>query len=249
MGAIAAFEEARATGVVVVANGYEQPPLMVRESEDDDYQADHEEDESLALCRDLEQTVFLPLIRALSVTNFQNIRKGNFSRFAKLSLALSEVLSSRQVSYAGSAFLNLIATVKEDDFLPWTPETRAEALFCVETLQRAKLLVSQFMAIPVEESRLEEDRELAAKYTLSSLWAHLHIDCIICAILHGVKPSVEIMEEFVKAMRTSVLAYSYARQGYGLRSTTKLVIEEETPWDEEDAATIAAGNYFARTLP
>jgi hypothetical protein len=247
MGAIAAYEEARATGVVIVANGYEQPPFMVHES--DDGYCPSEEDEGAALCRDLEQTVFLPLIRALSVSNFQNIRNGNFPRFAKLSLALNEVLIGRQVSRTGSGFLDLIATIKQDDFLPWTQETRAEALFCVETLRRAQLLVSQFATIPVEPSRLDEDRDLAAKYTLSSLWAHLHIDCVVCAVVLGAKPSVEIMEELVRAMRTAVLAYSHARQGYGLRRTARLVIEEETPWDEEDAATVAAGNYFAQNLP
>ena len=248
MGAMAAYKEARETGVVIVANSYEQPALIHGTSENQCETGSSEE--GAALCRDLEQTVFLPLIRALSVSNFQNIRRGNFGRFAKLSLALGEVLGGgAEPSDDDPAFLDLIATIKEDEFLPWTPETRREALFCVETLQRSHMLVSQFVAMPVDQSDLDNDRELAAHCTLSSLWAHLHVDCIICAIVHGVRPSVEIMAEFVKAMRTSVLAYSYARQGYDLRKAPLLVIEEETPWAEEDTATVAAGNYFAQNLP
>jgi hypothetical protein len=97
------------------------------------------------------------------------------------------------------------------------------------------MIVSEFAGTSVYETKLEKDRELARQFALASMWAQFNLSCLIFAICEPVVLSREILDAVIASMRTAVLAYSYARQGYEIRRAAS-PIESEGLWESGDEA-------------
>ena len=242
MGAIAALSEARDTNVVVFGNAYDHPsmgsePPIRRRAKLPSGEAKASALTARRICLEIEKTVLNPLVTAGTANQFSEVRKSIFVRYVKLSMALAEVStlqSSHPQEIEAEALSIFIRKIREETLFGWTEDMREEVVFCAETLERAYLIVSQFPGLP-PASDIEKDRVLAADFTLASLWAQLHADCLLFAAYEGIKPASEVLQKMVSSMRTAGYAYSAATQGYSLRQPEDPPSDvTQIPWDAED---------------
>lgn len=261
MGALAAMEEAMGTGVVVVAHGYEQPAGLFNAPDEacdtsEGYgirlahsasQAPSEVDVAFkrarVLCEALEGTVLIPLCRAKTISEFREIRSRSFDNYAKLLMALSIFIKDSGIQHTEKSFALLSTNIDADHSLPWTVSRRDEVSFCLETLERAYALVADFVSRPAPPSKRTEDYTLASQFAFASLWAQLQVDCLVYAIHSNMQLSEEVLDSIIESLRTSVVAYSYARQAYDLRDDGAPLYADES-WDTEDDTSAAVASHF-----
>jgi hypothetical protein len=227
--------EAQESGVVIAAGAYEHLPLFPEGAVKANRGSSS--DPLKSIVQALDMTVFSPLMQDQNLDRFAESRRGLFQRYIRLIGALAELRPHQSVGQeADATMVAFIRSVVEDDSsLPWDDDCRNEALFCFDTLERAFMVVSEFANTSVLRTKLDKDRELARQFALASMWAQFNLSCLIFAICEPVILSREILDAVVASMRTSVLAYSYARQGYEIRRAASSV-ETEGLWESEDEA-------------
>lgn len=224
------LREAEDTGVVVAGSSYGHPQVL-REQ----FAARHGHAGQLTvleqICEDLETNVFTVLVRATSVSDFQDRRSKLFDRYVQLSGAVRMFAPVRDTDE--QVFARVLEEIEADTSLPWTNPMQEEAHFCASTLFRAYMLASEILRSPLRDDgdSAKKDREFASQFALACLWAQLHLDCIVFAMHNRPKPKQQILGALVDSMRTSVLAYANARLGYDLRCASP--DDSEPPHDEQ----------------
>jgi hypothetical protein len=111
-----------------------------------------------------------------------------------------------------------------------------EAIFCLDTLRRSHRLVCELHSRGILSPEWKEkDRELSSSFTFSSLWAHLHLDCIRMIVTQS-RDRIEkdVLESIMDGARSAVMAYSFARQGLEMRTKEETYLVEGGPIDQED---------------
>jgi hypothetical protein len=111
-------------------------------------------------------------------------------------------------------------------------ESRREALFCLTTLKRAYNVVQSIKG-GAPDGKQEADSELAANFNFSALYSQLHFDCLRLVMKQRIKQDPEVIDEMLQGARSSVMAYSFARQGAELRNKREPFLLD-TQFDQED---------------
>jgi hypothetical protein len=191
----------------------------------------------------IEEVILRPLLVATSREEFRGRRNVLFPRYASLSSGLREMLTENgEGEHNGSKedfFGYLYSLVRNSHIISWPDGGQDEAIFCIETLERAQWMVTELNGRQVlDASDQERDRTLAYEYGCSAFWSQMHIDCLVAVLMRRVLtlPSPDILLELLEGMRLSVIAYSSAKQGYDLRHISDY---EALPDDPEDADALA----------
>jgi hypothetical protein len=201
----------------------------------------------------MEEVVLRPLLVATSREEFKARRDSLFSRYAALSSGLREMLSeggdiADHINSQDDDHISCIySLIRNSRLLSWPEGGADEAIFCIETLERAQWLVSEIVQKPLsDDSRGDEDKELAREYGISAFWSQMHIDCLVAVLLRRILalPSAEVLDEIVRGMRLSVMSYASARQGYELRYHLTTA-DEPYPADPEDADALASSHQIS----
>lgn len=179
------------------------------------------------------------LANAASTREFVTMRDEVFPDYANLSLIISNTFSihderpkrARAINESIKATVNFFG--KSESILGAV--LVREAVFCLDTLRRTYRLANEInKGNDLPEDRVSEDRKLCAQYTQSVLYAQLHLDCLQYAVTKRIKLDPEILHELLAGARSSVMAYSYARQAIQIRTKPESYQFEPIHLDEED---------------
>jgi hypothetical protein len=170
-----------------------------------------------------------PLIAAKSKAEFESLRKKIFNDYANLSFIVANSFSGATVEkrqVATKEAFKLVADIMHTKGIPRIGcDAIREAIFCLELHSRGIL----------SPEWKEKDRELSSSFTFSSLWAHLHLDCIRMIVTQS-RDRIEkdVLESIMDGARSAVMAYSFARQGLEMRTKEETYLVEGGPIDQED---------------
>jgi hypothetical protein len=181
-----------------------------------------------------------PLIAAKSKAEFESLRKKIFNDYANLSFIVANSFSGATVEkrqVATKEAFKLVADIMHTKGIPRIGcDAIREAIFCLDTLRRSHRLVCELHSRGILSPEWKEkDRELSSSFTFSSLWAHLHLDCIRMIVTQS-RDRIEkdVLESIMDGARSAVMAYSFARQGLEMRTKEETYLVEGGPIDQED---------------
>lgn len=182
------------------------------------------------------------LVNCKTARDFLELRKELFPKYAKLSLALANIVNVEDrdravlADLAVDAFAEFERTFRKRGTAVLGASHYREALFSLSTLRRTYKLLNRILTTPVPEQSQPEDRRIAAEFNYWILWSQLHLDCLLMGFRRttNVKPAKEIVSEILDGFRAAVMAYSCARRGAQLREFPKHLDFSGVTWDEED---------------
>jgi hypothetical protein len=115
-----------------------------------------------------------------------------------------------------------------------------EAKFCVDTLRRSfRLLGVIHKHGEVAPDAPEVDRSLALKFNATAVYSEFHLNCLLFGLQHCETMDAGILGAMLEGMRSSVMAYSYVRQGVALRQAPQQQASLRMSLDDEDRELLA----------
>lgn len=243
-------ESAEMTASASFAFGYEVPNHPTVATHRTSIGADSRVAAISALFEELDDDVLRPLVSAKTNEEFRELRYDLFGRYLRLSIALGEFLDKQSVDEDNGIqfFTN---TLKNNSSLGWSKDFEAEVLFGVETLARARALVTQIVALerPVKKTAKAKDRRLAKRFSVASFWAQIHLDCLAFALLENCSLAPFLLDEIQVGVQMASIAYAAASQGYELRCGQGPPIDlSDLNWDQDDEILATASSQFGLTL-
>jgi hypothetical protein len=188
--------------------------------------------------REMER-ILARLLESKSRAEFEGTRKSVFSDYTNLTAILANSFSihvdkSVREMAIRQAFQNVARRFETQGKEALGASVAGEAIFCLSTLKRAYRVLSQIdIEAPVSEELRRKDFELASQFNAAAIWAQLHTECLLFAIKKRTGLNQEVLTEVLVGMRSSVMAYSYVRQGLELRTTRQPYLSSDQQDDED----------------
>jgi len=188
--------------------------------------------------REMER-ILARLLESKSRAEFEGTRKSVFSDYTNLTAILANSFSihvdkSVREMAIRQAFQNVARRFETQGKEALGASVAGEAIFCLSTLKRAYRVLSQLdIEAPVSEELRRKDCELASQFNAAAIWAQLHTECLLFAIKKRTGLNQEVLTEVLVGMRFSVMAYSYVRQGFELRTTRQPYLSSDQQDDED----------------
>jgi hypothetical protein len=188
--------------------------------------------------REMER-ILARLLESKSRAEFEGTRKSVFSDYTNLTAILANSFSihvdkSVREMAIRQAFQNVARRFETQGKEALGASVAGEAIFCLSTLKRAYRVLSQIdIEAPASEELRRKDFELASQFNAAAIWAQLHTECLLFAIKKRTGLNQEVLTEVLVGMRSSVMAYSYVRQGLELRTTRQPYLSSDQQDDED----------------
>lgn len=185
------------------------------------------------------ESIIEQLIQCNSKEEFSELRTKKFSDYVNLSYIIANSFEinielEEKAAAVDQAISNVRHFFEHEGWDALGNEATGEVIFCLDTLRRAYKLVKKIKASgDVSESLKTADQELASKFNFATIYTQLHVDCLRVVLKEKKSKSQEIIDEWLSGLRSSVMAYSYARQGVELRRKPEPFLLD-TVLDEED---------------
>jgi hypothetical protein len=182
----------------------------------------------------------LRLLSCATIEEFRQLRKELFPIFVNLSKAFSSLALATIPPPALGRIIQESINETEQEFVSHghcylSDDEYKEALFSILTLKSTQKLIPHLITCKPKDE--PEDRKLANDYFIATAYARMHLHCLQMAMESSMSLNQDILKELLGGMRTSLMAYSYARAGLELRGLPNYgEPQEEIIWDEEDQA-------------
>jgi hypothetical protein len=163
------------------------------------------------------------LIQCRSKAEFDELRQKKFSDYVNLSYIIANsfeinIAPEERAAAVEQAISNVRHFFEHEGIATLGTEATGEAVFCLDTLRRAYRQVRKIDILgEAPDGSKTADQELAAKFNFATIFTQLHLDCLRIILQEKKPQSQEIMDELIVGLRSSVMAYSYVRQGVELR--------------------------------
>jgi hypothetical protein len=165
----------------------------------------------------LSTTVFRLLVTARSTEQFKELFRELFPQYVEVSTAIATFV--RMDRKAGeeptdsALFSHIRDRLSGDDWLmPLHEGAREEAVFCLDSLHRAHLLSQDVAALAAAgELQPEDYLKPYGDAILQEWWSLLHLRCLLFAMQHKIRPTVDVFRCLMDGFRNSVMAYAHAR--------------------------------------
>lgn len=188
--------------------------------------------------------VTVRVISATTSAEFQRLREALFPSYVNLHMALGNIVIAKLDLSELPTLVDASFNELEADFRATGPayfggEATDELLFSLATLNSAYRLVPKLLStMPLEAANLQQDMELARKFTWAAIWSSFHLRGLRTALQKGSPIAREVVHELLEGLRLSVMAYSYVRTALDLRTALDARYEEPlaVTWDDEDEA-------------
>jgi hypothetical protein len=173
----------------------------------------------------LETTVYRMLMSARSVEEFRNLRNELFQRYVYLSASIGNIvkiefsrLDLAEVVENGYAILQQ-RFESDTVLLAGSVEIRRDALYSLDVTHRAHALICQVVESVATQKDSLPSQDVGSLVTGTTwLWfALMHVHATIFAIDNALMPSADVLRELLDGMRTSVHAYEFIREAWGVR--------------------------------
>jgi len=186
----------------------------------------------------------LELIRLRTADQFSAMREEVFPVYLNSVKALHSIIHrfvSRPTREAiqGSSLSEIESTIREKATAAFGQVIAEQAEFTTWTFRRISGLASRLSELPLApESTSEQDRNLLASFILHSVWADLHLNCLLKAIEVDQPLHPEVVAEVSEGMRAAVDAYGIIREAFDLRVQPETDLMPPPDDDEEDEALV-----------
>lgn len=178
------------------------------------------------------------LVRCESELEFESLRNEEFGKYVRLCVSASSFLKAE-------LDLDQIQRITKDAFAQYCEMFESEPskidrnaldeiAFSVSTLRRAYALLERIHRIDPPKQDLAKDRELSAVFMYWALYSQLHLDCLRTSVTRKLSVAEGVLPVILRGLRTSLMAYSYAKQGVRLRECEPQLQLSAENWDEED---------------
>ena len=162
----------------------------------------------------VDTTIFRLLVTARSTQDFNELRNDSFRRFVDLSTTIQTLLREMdgyEEPDVEASFAATRAYLDRDRWFLASDDTHREALFCLDTLHRAHLLIQDVMAY-ASMRKLSDDYLKPFQMAIwQEWWSILHLRCLLFAMRHQIRPTEEVFTCLLEGFRHSVMSYAYAR--------------------------------------
>ena len=190
-------------------------------------------------CSDIIRQVLRRTIETRNAGEFDRVFDSEFPNYMALSMAMSQVAIAIVPKLVlerltRESICELEADFREKGLANFGAAVRDQAIFTVWTLRKINELVTQIVAIKVDDSKQKKDAECSSKFTFHTLHAYFSLDCLSVALDMGQPVYPEVLEELINGLRSMVNAYAWARRGLEARIPCEDSVQVKVELDQED---------------
>lgn len=156
-------------------------------------------------------------IETRTKTEFDRMFETSFPKYVALMFAISHYASAVVPKpvlerLTRESICEMEAEFKDKGLDSFGSAVRDQALFTVWTLRKISELVTQIVAIKLDDSRKKEDAEHCSNFNVNTLRAQFCLDCLNLALRDGNAIYPEVLEQVSEGLRAMVNAYGWARR-------------------------------------
>ncbi len=204
-------------------------------------------------CSDAANQLLRTAIETRSGAEFRRVFETSFPKYVALTFAMSHYASAVVPKpvierLTRESICEMEADFRDKGLNAFGAAVRDQAIFTVWTLRKISELVTQIVAIKLDDSKKKEDDEYRSNFNINTFRAQFSLDCLNVALRDGDAIYPEVLEQLIDGLRAMVNAYAWARRGLEARVPTGQPAVVLSALDDEDRDLMEASFDEAATI-